>query len=236
LSFETKNSINLKKDEIMKCVFLLALAICLASSSTVVAQGNLFDQLRNRVEQQGRDALQRQFGGSQGGGQQQGGNPEQPRRFSLPSEGGKSSGGGGQSFLPGDGGFDLPGFAGQPRQPNPGGQPSRPYQPDGSFSQPGNQFTSNRPAMPSSPVTSSQYVLIRCPQSTPGSVSYTLSTNGLSYGFTMSSGQEQHFRAESVWFISYFDGTRQRRHQLQGGRAYQIKRDANNRWQLFVTN
>ena len=177
----------------MKCVFLLALAICLASSSTVVAQGGFLDQLRDRVEQQGRDALQRQFGGSQGGGQQQGGNPGQPRRFSLPSEGGKSSGGGGQPFLPGDGGFDLPSFGGQPIQPNPGGQPSRPFQPEMRYSQPGNQVISNRPAMPSSPVSSSQYVLIRCPQSTPGSVSYTLSTNGLSYGFTMSAGQEQYF-------------------------------------------
>jgi hypothetical protein len=235
----------IEKDQIMKYVFSLALAICLASSSTAIAQGGFWDQLGNRLGQQGREVLQQELRGMPSipdlyyrgpqSGQPQEGYPQYQQR-SLPSEPGQRSGGN-QPFLPGDGGFGLPGN-GQPRpgngqpgfQPNPGYQPYRPYQP-----QPGGTYVQPSPVMPSSPVSSSQYILIRCPQSTQGTVSYTLSSNGSNYGFSMSGGQEQHFRAGSVWSISYFNGSKQKRHQLESGRVYMIKRDANNLWQLYVT-
>jgi hypothetical protein len=220
----------------MKRFCFLTLVICLAYSSNAEGQGFL-EQLGNNLGQQARQRIQRELNGSRAtqnpGFQEQDKKPKYQNR-SLPNESGRGAGGWDQEFQPIDPGFGLPGN-GQPRQPNPRPPQNPPFQQGGIYNQPGGT-RSSYVEPPRSPVSSSQYTMIRCPASTQGSIRYTLTSNGQNYGFTMSAGQEQHFRMGSEWFISYFDGTKQRLHKLEGGRAYMISRDSTNRWQLYTTN
>ena len=170
---------------------------------------------------------------------------------SVPSEGGKKSGGGG--YLPGGGGdFRFP-SGGTPRyRPSPGWTPrpvQRPIQPNPWQPQPqprpidygqpiqnpgvisGSTYSSA--SMPSAPVSTSQYVTIRCPSTARGSIYYRLESGGRTYGFTMRAGQEQRFRVSNSWTIDYNDGSRQQRYRLRGGKTYTLKNADGNRWQLY---
>jgi hypothetical protein len=80
-----------------------------------------------------------------------------------------------------------------------------------------------------------QYVVIRCPAEILGSIQYTLKSAQGSYRFTMSGGQEQRFKVNNPWSISYNDGTSQRRYVLRGGVTYTMKRRPDNGWQLYST-
>jgi hypothetical protein len=119
-------------------------------------------------------------------------------------------------------------------------QPSRPF-----FTQPSQSFlsqsTNSRSVtssndMPSAPVMSNQFVLIRCPAETMESIRYTLSSDQGNFSFTLSGGQEQRFRVNRPWSISYASGSQQMRHALQGGTTYSIRRTPEGKWQLFSTN
>ena len=87
--------------------------------------------------------------------------------------------------------------------------------------------------LPTAPVNSSEYVVIRGPQSSSGSCRYTLSSSRGNFGFTMSGGKEQRFRQTTRWVISYHDGVQQRRYRLDGGTTYTLKQVEGNRWQLY---
>lgn len=240
----------------MKRTFFIALS---ASLLTATTEGqDFFKQLGQELQRQGRQTLQNrgvppQYVGSpqRGGGGQQG----TYNSRSLPSEGGNNSGGnrdnfrGGNDFmLPGGGGGGFqrqdPGlhYRTQPYQngrPLQGNQPyisGQPYQGSQPYQvvQPG--YTTpgvvSGADIPTAPVDSSQYVVIRCPQSANGSCRYTLESNRGNYAFTMSPGKEQRFRASTQWIISYHDGTQQRRYRLNGGKSYTLKKDGT-RWQLY---
>ncbi len=167
---------------------------------------------------------------------------------SLPSEGGRRTIGG--EFQPGNG-FLLPGNGVQPNpgrviypgnQPYPGsGQPIYGNQPGTGqviYGQPIDRTTqygsstNSGSAVPTAPVSTSQYVTIRCPQSANGSIYYPLESDRGNFGFTMRGGQEQRFRVSSNWKISYNDGSSQKRYRLTGGKTYTLKNEGS-RWQLY---
>ena len=89
--------------------------------------------------------------------------------------------------------------------------------------------------LPGSPVMTKEYVMIRCPASTVGSISYLLSSSKGNFRFTMSGGQEQRFKTGTKWTIEYNDGNAKKRYKLFGGKTYTMKREADNRWQVYVT-
>ena len=236
----------------MKRHILLALLIGTAFGPSAFAQQDILDRLGNRLEQRGRQILEQEFGRFPGSQQQQ---PKQEVQgyggARLPSESGQNSGGGGRQFI-GDNGFMLtdPNYGqpsmgrpsyGQPSYGQPSfGQPSygQPAHGHGSYDDYGNPImgNANRPVIsgsaPSSPVSSDQYILIRCPKTASGSVRYTLSSNQGSFVFTMSGGQEQWFQVGSGWIIAYNEGSQERRYRLEGGRSYTIKRNSESHWQL----
>lgn len=180
----------------------------------------------------------------------------------IPSEGGKGSGGGDLGFQP-DSGFlferNQPGLV-QPRpryvQPQPQPQPQivdgrllytdgmkQPYVDSGFLVNPQPSFStqpvvtrsvSTAGVLPNSPVMSNQYVVIRCPDKILGSIHYTLKSPQGNYGFTMSGGQEQRFKVDTSWTMSYNDGSTQRRYALRGGMTYSLKRRSDNGWQLYM--
>ncbi len=226
-------------------IFWACTVCCLMGTSSAHAQ-NLLKQLGRQFEQQGRQILRQQGVPIRGG--QQGGRPitpgqQTPRSNSIPSEGGNRSGGNGNPFRGGGDGFLLPGNGGGAQGPYPGSQPypgTQPYpgnQPYPGTVYPGQSdsriITSSGSDMPTTPVDTDQYVVIRCPKSATGSIRYTLSSDRGNYGFTMTPGKEQRFRVSTRWIISYNDGTQQRRYRLEGGMAYTLKTTADNRWQLY---
>ena len=228
-------------------VFWACTACFLINTSHAEAQ-NLLKQLGRQLEQQGRQVLRQQGVPIRGG--QQGGRPITPnpgqngvRSHSMPSEGGNRSGGnrdrfggGGDFLLPGNGGgggrrnnqFPINQYpANQHPQTQP--YPGTIY-PNQSSSR---IITSSGSDMPTTPVDTDQYVVIRCPKSATGSISYTLSSDRGNFGFTMNAGKEQRFRVSTRWIISYNDGTQQRRYKLEGGKTYTLKTTPENRWQLY---
>ena len=246
----------------MKRIFVTAIMIGLIGPSVTCAQGGLFREFGEELRQRGREIIRQELG-SQPGFQQGGQQGDQPRAMgALPSEGGQNSGGGSQRFRPGDGGFMLPGGGGQ-IQPDPGGQPgsgtlpyfpnnpeggqiypgqSQPYyqQPYPQYQQPGMQtypggsFAAVQATRPAQPIDSKRSIMMRCVTGTQGSLSYTLSSGGNSFLYSMTAGQEQHFAGDADWIISFFDGVQQRRYRLLAGRTYRIKRNAEQVWQLFA--
>lgn len=86
---------------------------------------------------------------------------------------------------------------------------------------------------PGNPVMSNQYVVIRCPDSVSGSITYSLVSNGRKMSYTMSAGQEQRFRVGTSWVIEYNDGSKLRKYALNGGKTYTMRRENDGRWQLY---
>ncbi len=240
----------------MNRFFLLTLVACVLSGSNAFGQGFL--------EQLGREIIQRELPPQRGNPPQRGGDGGEHRRQSMPSESGRDSGGG-RFTNPGFGDFDLPGRGqpvqpgyvdpGQLVQPGqqqvfpggqqiyPGGQmvqPGRPYDPSLNQTiyvegrQP-HRTTYAIGDLPSSPVMTQQYIVIRCPESTVGSIYYSLDSDRGQFGFTLSPGQEQRFRAGTDWTIGYNDGSQEKRYKLNGGKTYTMKRVSDNRWQIYAT-
>ncbi len=247
----------------MKRFFVIALMIGLIGPSVTWAQGGLFREFGEELRTRGREIIQQELG-SQPGGQQGGQQGDRPRALgAVPSEGGQNSGGGSQRFRPGDGGFMLPGGGGQ-IQPDPGmlpGSGTLPYFPNRSeggqiypgqnqplYQQPYPQYQQPRmqtypgngnlaagqATRPAQPINTKQAIMMRCVTGTQGSLSYTLSSGGNSFLYSMTAGQEQHFAGDANWIISFFDGVQQRRYRLLAGRTYRIKRNAEQVWQLFA--
>ena len=224
----------------MKRYVAIALMTCLFAASDAVAQGDFFRQLENEIRQQGRQFIQQEFGGRSQRDQ------DQPQAFgsSIPSESGRQSGGGDLIYNPGDGGFLLPGNGGGQNVSQPGyttdpyGRiiyPGNQYQPNGNYIQPGSQPTTvGSNSSPGSPVASQQYILIRCPRGSNGSIRYTLSSNGRNFVYTIFAGQEQRFPVGSGWTISYLEGSTQKRYRLEGGKVYSMKQKSDSQWQLFA--
>ncbi|MFK7769455.1 MAG: hypothetical protein AB8B55_19735 [Mariniblastus sp.] len=217
----------------MNRYFFLTLVACLLSGSNAFGQSFL--------EQLGRELIQKQ---QRGGGEQQRPDIRQQR---MPSESGRESGG--DRFTnPGFGDFTIPFREQTPQyvQPiQPGGQYVQPR-----YVQPGTQFNPSlsrpiyhsnptivsKPAFvaPTSPVKTRDYIVIRCPETAAGSAYYTLKSSHGEFGFTLSPGMEQRFRAGAGWEIGYNHGLIQKRHTLQGGKTYTLKRDTANHWQLYL--
>ena len=138
----------------------------------------------------------------------------------------------------------------------PGGQIVQPgrqiVQPGGQYVQPGGQYVQPYPGgniqqsqlvqgtpyssqdLPGGPVTSSNYIMLRVPATASGSITYTLSSDRGNFGFTMSAGQEQRFKVGSDWIISYHNGTEQKRYKLEGGRTYNLVRNADSQWLIWA--
>lgn len=226
----------------MKLQIALAMTIALTVSSNLYAQQNFFEQIRDEVRQQSQQLIQEEFGRRP---PPQQGVPQ--RSNSLPSESGQRSGGGGRFYNPGDGGFIIPGNGGgQNFQPNPGFQrpgqggfpgqtiyPGQTYDPNGQVIYPGSNFAGSA-ASPGSPVMSQQYILIRCPQGSTGSIRYTLSSGGRNFVYSIYAGQEQRFPAGSGWTISYQEGPAIKKYRLEGGKVYSMKQKEGSKWQLFA--
>ena len=108
-----------------------------------------------------------------------------------------------------------------------------PSQPQGTvYYEPTTSYSSGD--LPSAPVMSSEYIVIRCPASSgSGSISYLLSSQGRNYRFTLFSGQEQRFKVGTGWTIGFNDGVEEKRYRLEGGMAYTLKNDANTRWKII---
>ncbi len=246
------------KDDIMRRTFTLTLSLgcCLLLGSVANGQ-DFFEQLGRQLGNELQNQAHRAIRGQRGGGQpsvrpapvQGGGQIQGYGGTSLPSEGANKSGPGqGQGSVDVGNDFLLPGnsggqpFRGQPNQGLPyQGQPYQvqPYQGQIYQAQPyrGQTYhgtvTSASSDIPTAPVESDAYIVIRCPKSSAGSIRYTLSSSRGDYAFTMSGGKEQRFRKSTNWTISYNDGTQQRRYRLEGGRTYTLKTIEGNRWQLY---
>ncbi|MEM9410518.1 MAG: hypothetical protein AAGA30_05360 [Planctomycetota bacterium] len=235
----------------MKSQCTFALIIALAACSNLFAQSQFFQQLKDDIRQQGRQFIQQEFGGRS---QQQ--NDGQPQAFgsSLPSESGQRSGGARQIYNPGDGGFLLPGNgSGITYQPDPRSQPGQTIYPGQSYNsngqiiypnnphngnivyQPSNSLAAGSSTLPSKPVTSQQFILIRCPAGSNGSIRYTLTSGGRNYGYSIYAGQEQRFPVGNGWVISYQEGSEQKRYKLEGGRVYSMKQNENSQWKLYAS-
>ncbi|MFK7818309.1 MAG: hypothetical protein AB8G99_06305 [Planctomycetaceae bacterium] len=232
---------------------LAVITLVLLTHSSASAQGNFLRGLENQGRQYVQDRLRASTPQYYKPTPQSGQGTDRPRSMSpssVPSEGGRGSGGRDRIFNPGGDGFLLPGNGGgntQPVNPRfrnpqmPGGQYYYPgdqqiypgTQPFPSRSFPGGSTTYPSSMAPPSPVRTSQYVVIRVPQSVSGSLYYTLSSGTRNYGFTISGGQEQRFQVSNEWSISYNDGTQQRRYRLLGGKTYTLKKIEGNRWQLY---
>lgn len=223
-------------------IFITAIC-CMQVASTAHSQ-DFFKDLGRELTRQA----------TQGNRGQTGRNQDTPRSRSMPSESGQKSGGGGGFggmdgyLLPGQGNpGSFPGggqpiqgqpYQGQPYQGQPyQGQPyqGQPYQGQPYQGQPyqGQPVITQTADIPSAPVSSSAYVVIRCPQSSTGSIRYTLMSNRGNYAFTMLPGQEQRFRASTKWAISYSDGSAQKKYRLESGKTYTLKTIEGNKWQLY---
>ena len=239
---------------------LSTLSIFALSASNASAQ-SLLQQLGREFRDQGRQAIEREFRPQPQNPQHPDGNPQS--RTAIPSESGRDSGGGGRFTNPGND-FALPGRGQPIRPgytaPDQFAQPWRPVNPNQPVYQGGREIYQNgqrvyhdnqsqsggtsytQPAgtsfasteLPSSPVATNQYVVIRCPKSTAGSIYYSLDSNRGRFGFTLSPGQEQRFRVGTKWAITYNDGAEQKRYKLDAGKIYTMKIKSDNRWQIYA--
>ena len=180
------------------------------------------------------------------GGKNSGGNPQDFRNgddFRMPGQG--------QPYQPQPQPQDMQPFLPNPGTPYQGG--SQPFPSDLLYRdgypnnanndfrlQPGNQTypqpitrTETSSQMPSSPVMSNRYAVIRCPENVMGTIRYTLKSSTGSYSYTLGGGQEQRFRVDTPWSISYNDGSQERRYAIRGGKTYTMKMTKENRWQLY---